>query len=162
VGLAGGGPVGKRPASWSARRSTNSIWAFTLRSSSAAHFCRASCSVASTRRRYAFFSATANLGVEAARVHDRLRVLLAAENDEQIAHHRRLPLLVEHDHAALRQLLERHLDHADRAFDDAGARRDHRARLLATEHRLRDLRRVREVRQARLDRFDAGLRETVL
>ena len=47
-------------------------------------------------------------------------------------------------------------------FDDALARRDDGAGLLALQHRLRDLRRVREVADARLDHFDARAREPLL
>ena len=90
-------------------------------------------------------------------VDHRLGRALAAQHDEQVAHHRGLALGVELDDAALRELLERHLDHRHRALDDPRARRDDRAGLLALEHRLGDLGRIREVRDPRVDDLDAGL-----
>ena len=50
--------VGTRPARFSSLRSNTSIWAFTERISSAAHFCRASCTAGSKRSRIAFRSDT--------------------------------------------------------------------------------------------------------
>jgi hypothetical protein len=77
--------------------------------------------------------------VERTGVDDRLRPSVRAEHDQQIAHHRGLPLLIETDDLLLGQLLQRHLHHADRAVDNFSARRDDGARLLALEHGVRDL-----------------------
>ena len=67
------------------------------------------------------------LVVQRPRVDDRLRVAIAAEHDEQVAHHRRLALLVELDDVLLAEQIERHLDHSDGPLDDLRARRDARA-----------------------------------
>jgi hypothetical protein len=64
--------------------------------------------------------------------------MVAAQHNEQVAHHRGLPLLVElHDVFSLRAL-EGEFDHADRPVDDLLARNDDRGGLLAAEHRLGD------------------------
>ena len=55
------------------------------------------------------------LGVQRARVDDRLGRFLTAQHDQQIAHHSRLALLVEFDDIALLELVEGHVDHANRA-----------------------------------------------
>ena len=96
------------------------------------------------------------LGVQGAGVDDGLRGLVAAQHREQVRHHRRPTLSVELHDAFLVQPLERHLHHADGAVDDAPARRDDRLRLLASEHGLGDLGRVREARQPRLDHVHPG------
>ena len=62
----------------------------------------------------------------------------------------------------LRQHVERHFDHADRAFDDALARGDDGAGLLPLQHRGGDLGRVGQVADARLDHLDAGLDQPLL
>ena len=61
----------------------------------------------------------------------------------------------------LAEQFERVFHHPDRPFDDLEARRDDGRRLLALEHRLRDLRRVREMTDTRLDHFDARFGEAV-
>src|SRR6185503_609457 len=94
--------------------------------------------------------------IDGAGVDDRLRRPLAAEDDEQVRDHLRLALLVELDDAVLREALERHLHHADRAVDELLPRSDDRVRLLTLQHRLRDLGRVREMRDARLDDLHPG------
>src|SRR6202142_3522620 len=94
--------------------------------------------------------ARAPLGVERACVEDGLRLGLAAEDDQEVGHHCGLPLLIQLDDSLLGELPQRHLDHADGAEHDLLARGDHRLGLLAAEHRLGDLRGVREVRQAGL------------
>jgi hypothetical protein len=43
---------------------------------------------------------------------------LRTEDDEQVAHHRRLLRRVERDDLLLVELIERELDHPDRPFDD--------------------------------------------
>jgi hypothetical protein len=82
--------------------------------------------------------------------------LVTAQHDHQIAHHGRFALLVKVDDVALTQPVERHLDHPDSTVDDARAGSDDRIRLLASQHRLRDLRRVGEVTDAHLDDLHAG------
>jgi len=62
--------------------------------------------------------------VQRASIHNGLDAPFAAEDDEQIADHGRLALLVEFDDAFAADLVERHLDHADRALDDLLARGD--------------------------------------
>ncbi|NJN64728.1 MAG: tetratricopeptide repeat protein, partial [Acidobacteria bacterium] len=52
-------------------------------------------------------------GVQRAGVHDRMHLALAAEHDEQVAHHRRLALFIELEDAAVGEQLERMLHHAD-------------------------------------------------
>ena len=56
-------------------------------------------------------------------------------------------------------MVERHLDHADRALDQGLARRDHRLRLLAAKHRAGDLLRISEVGEAAFVDRDPGDRE---
>jgi len=97
----------------------------------------------------------ARLLVEGSGVQDRGRGVLAAEDDEQVADHRRFPLLVQLHHVVLAQPRQRHLHHAHRALHDARPRRDDGARLLPLEHGLRDLGRVGEVAEAGLDHLDA-------
>ena len=58
--------------------------------------------------------------------------------------------------------VERHFDHADRAFDDLLPCRDDGGGLLTPQHRVGDLRRVREMADPRLDQLDAGAREPLL
>ena len=60
-----------------------------------------------------------------------------------------------------RQHVERHFDHADRAFDDALAGGDDGAGLLPLQHGRGDFRRVGEVADARFDHFDAGLDQPI-
>src|SRR5688572_29478398 len=57
-------------------------------------------------------------------VDDRLRGLLTAEHNEEVAHHGSLALLVQLHDALVREHFEGHLHHAHRAFDDALARGD--------------------------------------
>ena len=73
-----------------------------------------------------------------------------------------LALVVELHHAALREALERHLHHADRAEHDLLARADHGLGLLTAQHRARDFRRVGEVREARVLDAQARLLEALL
>src|SRR5260221_11311963 len=95
--------LGSRPASASARRSRNSIWALVLRSSSAAHLAKASWTAGSSRSRTPLRSLTASPSpclrsalpcppslVERAGVDDLLGGLPAAQDDEQGLYHRRL------------------------------------------------------------------------
>ena len=96
-----------------------------------------------------------SLLIDRPRIHDRLNVVLAAEDDEQVAHHLRLALLVEFDDVLLLEQVQRHVHHADRAFDDALARGDDGAGLLALQHRRGDFRRVSQVADARFRRLDA-------
>ena len=103
-------PAPVRPAC-SARRSTNSICPFRLRRSSSAHRCSASSTSRSIRRRKGFRSAMTVVAAPGGRarrrallidrpgVDDRLRVAVAAEHDQQVAHHRGLALVVERDDA---------------------------------------------------------------
>src|SRR5690606_983746 len=118
--------LGSRPALISASRSTYSICALSERKSSAAHFWRASSTAGSIRNRNGLRSGMAR-SIQGAGVDDRLRRALAAQHDEQVTHHRRLALGIEVDDAALRERVERHLDHRHRTLDDALARRDDRA-----------------------------------
>jgi hypothetical protein len=113
---------GSRPASASARRSRNSIWAFVLRSSSLAYLARASWTAGSSRSRTLLCSVTAvpwlpSL-VEGAGVDDRLGGLLAAQHHEQVRDHRGLALLIQLDDVLVLEPLQRQMDHADRAFHD--------------------------------------------
>lgn len=64
--------------------------------------------------------------VQTSRVDDRLRVMVSAEDDQQIRNHRRLALLIQIDRAVLLQTLQRHLNHADRAVNNHFPRVDHR------------------------------------
>jgi hypothetical protein len=68
--------------------------------------------------------------VDCPEVHDRLRRTLTAEHDEKVAHHGRLPLVVELDDGPAREKIERHFHYPDRTFNDPLARGDDRARLL--------------------------------
>src|ERR1022692_4892733 len=96
---------GSRPASASARRSRNSIWALVLRSSSLAHLASASCTAGSRRSRTLLRSVTASPCppslVQGAGVDDGLGGLLAAQDHEQVGDHRGLALLVQLDDALL-------------------------------------------------------------
>src|SRR5882757_3629205 len=122
---------GSRPASASARRSRNSIWALVLRNSSPAHRARASCTAGSSRSSTLLRSLTTpprslrppcprpallcpRSLVKRASVDDRLGGLLTAQDHEQVGHHRGFPLFVEFDDALFVQPLQRELDHADR------------------------------------------------
>ena len=96
------------------------------------------------------------------RVDDGLDAFFTAQHHEQIAHHRRLALFVERHDVLAAQLVQRHLDHADGAFDDLLARGDNRRRLLPPQHRARNFRRVGEVADPRLDDFDTGFRQPLL
>src|SRR5215472_15193813 len=92
---------GSRPASASARRSRNSIWALVLRSSSLAHLASASWTAGSSRSRTLLRSVTAvpwlpSL-VEGAGVDHRLGGLLAAQHHEQVGDHGGLAFLVQVD-----------------------------------------------------------------
>ena len=59
-------------------------------------------------------------------------------------------------YAARAQLVQRRLDHADRAVDDLGPRGDDRRGLLALEHGLGDLGGVGEMTDPYLDDLDPG------
>src|SRR5215470_271225 len=129
---------GSRPASASARRSRNSIWALVLRSSSLAHLARASWTAGSSRSRTLLRSVTAvpwlSSLVEGAGVDHWLGGLLAAQDDKQVGDHRGLALLVQVDNVLVLEPLQRQLDHADRAFDDPLPGADHRVGLLLAQH----------------------------
>ena len=71
-------------------------------------------------------------------------VMVPAEHHHQVADHGCLAFLVQLDHAPVGEPVQRHLDHSDRALDNARPGRDDRAGLLSPQHRLGDLRRVRE------------------
>src|SRR5258708_10084354 len=105
--------LGSRPASASARRSRNSIWALVLRSSSAAHLAKASWTAGSSRSSTPLRSLTASPSpclrsalpcppslVDRAGVYHLLGRLLAAQDDQSVQDHRCLPLLVHLDHVA--------------------------------------------------------------
>src|SRR6266851_10291198 len=143
---------GSRPASASARRSTNSIWALVLRSSSAAHRATASCTAGSSRSSTPLRSLTASPSpclpsalpcppslVERAGVDDLLGGLLAAQDDEQVGHHRGLALLVQLDDVLVPEPLQGQLDHADRSFYDPLPGADDGICLLLAQHGLGDL-----------------------
>src|SRR5499427_2122259 len=147
--------LGIRPASASARRSRNSIWALVLRNSSAAHRARASWTAGSSRSNTLLRSLTAlpclpSL-VEGPGVDDLLGGLLAAQDHEQVGHHRGLALLIELDHVLFFQPLEGELDHADRSLDDLHPGAHHGAGLLLAQHCLGNLRGIRQPGQPRLD-----------
>src|SRR5262245_10035036 len=108
-----------------------SICPLTLRSSCWAHSSRASYRAGSIRIRNAFLSfISPRSGVERAGVDHRVDLGLAAEDDHQVAHHRRPAVLVELDDALVGQVGQSHLDHADCAVDDLLPRRDDRLGLL--------------------------------
>jgi SPFH domain / Band 7 family len=92
-------------------------------------------------------------------VDDRRGWLVSAQHHHQVAHHRCLAFLVELHDPALIKPGECHVDHAHRAVDDPRARRDDRVGLLAAEHCLGDLRRVREMTDAHLDDLHPGDRD---
>jgi hypothetical protein len=131
---------GSRPASASARRSRNSIWALVLRSSSLAHLARASWTAGSSRRRMLLRSVTTvpwlSSLVEGAGVDDRLGGLLAAQHHEQVGDHRCLALLIQLDDVLFLEPLQGQLDHADRAFHDCPPGADHRVGPLLAQHGL--------------------------
>jgi len=60
-----------------------------------------------------------------------------------------IAFLVEVNDALRREIVKRHLDHALGAVHDLWRAADHRIRLLAAQHRLRDLGRIGEVREPR-------------
>jgi hypothetical protein len=64
----------------------------------------------------------------------------AAQHDEQIRHHCRLALFIQMHNALLAEHVQRHLYHADGAFDDLAARGDDRRSLLPLQHQERTLR----------------------
>src|ERR1700759_374700 len=134
--------AGSRPASASARRSRNSIWALVLRSSSPAHRARASWMAGSSRSRTLLRSVTVAPHlpslVEGAGVDDRLGGLVAAQHDEQVGDHRGLALLVQLDDVLVLEPLQGQLDHADRALHDRPPGADHGGRLLLAQHGLGD------------------------
>src|SRR5215469_300789 len=136
-------PLGIRPASASARRSRNSIWALVLRSSSEAHRASASWTAGSSRSSTPLRSLTAipcppSL-VEGAGVDDLLGGLLAAQHHKQVGHHSRLALLVQRDDVFFLEPLQCEPHHADRALDDGHSGTDDGAGLLLAQHRLGDL-----------------------
>src|SRR5258708_35978216 len=87
---------------------------------------------------------------------------LRGENGYEVADHGRFALVVQRDDFLVRQLVQRHFHHRYRTVDDLRARRDDRFRLLATQHHLRDFRRVGEVHQPRLFDDDAGFFQPLL
>src|SRR5690606_13531995 len=129
--------------------------AFTLRNSSAAQASTARWTSGSSRSGNAFFSLAIAIPsrVERARVDDRGRGPIGHDRYHQIIDHRGPPLVVEFD-AVLRQLAQRHLDHADGALDDLLPGSDDRECLLPLEHRACDLRRIREMAEPRLHNLD--------
>src|SRR5260221_12684243 len=123
--------LGSRPASASARRSTNSIWALVLRSSSAAHLAKASWTAGSSRSSTPLPSLPRSPSpalrsalpcppslVERAGVADLLGGLLAAQDDEQVRDHRGLALLVQLDDVLVLEPLQGQLHHADSTLHD--------------------------------------------
>jgi len=103
-----------------------------------------------------------DLLMDGAGVENRLCASLTAEDDQEIADHRRLPFLVELHNALVRKHVERHFDHAHGTLHDPFARRDDRTRLLPLQHRGRDLRRIRQVTDPRFDDVHAGFLQTLL
>ena len=85
--------------------------------------------------------------------------MLAAEDDQQVADHGGLALFVQLDGALLLEHLQRHVHHADGAFDDFAPRRDDGAGLLAPQHRGGDFLRVSQVTDSRFQHLHAGLRQ---
>ena len=88
--------------------------------------------------------------------------MIARKDDHQVGDHRCLALGVELNEVGIRELPKRHLHEADRARDHRPARREDRLGLLAAQHHLGDLGRVREMRQARLEDVDPGRRQAFL
>ena len=153
------------PRAASASRSRHSTWALTLRSSArrAALDRRPQGRIGAQRIGLAVIVGHGGpLLVERAGVDDGLRVALAAQDDHQVRDHRRAALVVELDDVLLRQHVERHLDHADRAFDQRLARGDDGLRLLAAKHRAGDFLCIGEVGEAAFVDGDAGDREAGL
>ena len=94
--------------------------------------------------------------VQRAGVDHRLRLALAAEDDHQVADHRRAALVVEFDDVVLRSASRApSRTIADSAHHQLGARGDHRLGLLAAQHRPGDLGGVGEVGQPGLVDDDA-------
>ena len=116
------------------------------------------------RRRKGFRSATGirTLLVNRPGVEDRLRRLLAAQHDEEVADHGGLPFLVQVHDALVRELFERHLHHPDCAFDDPLPGRDDRAGLLPLQHGRGDFLRVGQVADAGFEHLDSGLLQPLL
>ena len=81
---------------------------------------------------------------------------LAAQHHQQIGDHLRLAFLAHLDDRFGLQPPQRLFDHGHRTLDNLGPGRDHRGRLLALQHRVGDLRSVRERRNPRLHHFQAG------
>ena len=94
--------------------------------------------------------------VERAGVYDRLRRLIAAEDHQQVGDHGCFPLVVQFHDVLLLEPFKGELDHAHRAFNYPLSRCNHRARLLTSEHRLSDLRRIGQAGDSRLDDFYSG------
>src|SRR5690606_37603234 len=104
------------PRFFSASRNRNSISALTLRSSCAARRSIAACSAGSSLRANAFLPGEATdapscSGVQRACVDHRLRIAIAAQDDQKVGDHGRLALIVELDDRLVRQLLQRVFDH---------------------------------------------------
>ena len=100
--------------------------------------------------------------VKGACIHDRLGGAIAAEYDQQVADHGCLAFVIQFDHAAVAQLIQRQFNHANGTFDDSSARRDDGAGLLALQHGVRYFLSIGEMTDARLDDLDACLRQTLL
>jgi len=94
--------------------------------------------------------------IERAGVDHRRRRLITAENDQQIADHSRLALLVELDNPMLIQTGQRELDHPNSTLDDPRTGCHDGVGLFATQHCLDNLRRVSQMADTDLHDLHAG------
>ena len=90
-----------------------SICPLTDRKSSSAQAAIAAYSLGDSRSGTCFFWFSFIL-IQAARIHDRLRIMIAAKHDQQIGYHRCLPLLIQRHYLVLIEPLQGHLHHANR------------------------------------------------
>src|SRR3984885_12463020 len=143
-------------------RNTNSICAFTLRRSSAAHFSISFHRSGEILSRKGLRCSEDTSGVKRAGIDYGRCVRISAEYDQKIADHCSLAFIVELHDVLLIQFVQRHVNHADRVLHDDLSGCDNRLRLLTPQHDRCDFWRVRKVREARLLDDDTGFQQARL
>lgn len=83
--------------------------------------------------------------VERACINNRCGRAFAAQDHQQIAHHRRFTIFVKFHQSLVLQLGKCMLNHAHRTLDDLEAGRHYGCRLLPPQHFAGDLRRIGEM-----------------
>jgi len=86
--------------------------------------------------------------MQRAGVDDRMSLILAAEDHQQVADHCRTSFVIEFDHLFVGQFRQSHLNHRDCAMNNFLPGGDHRFRLLSAQHCLGNFGGVGQVSEA--------------